>query len=431
MRALVALVGRGRSVAGRLAVLALVGVSTLPVTTRSTGRPGEPERASARAVKFVSGTGGYGAATGQVSAHDGKFWIGSQQIKLRGVDVIPDWTGTSPGDADFAKIASWGMNFARFQVRWAFIEPTAPTKQGNNWVHTYDANYVADLKTMITQAYNHGLYSLVDNAGKPGPSDTDDWWPQWLYQAAYNSHGVNYTDPDTSNGDYWSDALQQQFTKDFWTYLAGQLANTPGIVGYEMLNEPQRGYLPNAHTTTQTMLGVSLVLGQAVRAVDPARVIFFMTRGCCGEGLPNADLSGFVTLGNVALDFHDYYGGRWGAGLLMDADAPDYGEVLQQVDRFTLSAGPYLGTTTGQVQIIKSLLRFTNPAGIPLLVGEFSGDPPSEPNTATLMGTMTSAFNDQGVSWALFGYDGRFGIVQEDGTLQPWAWIVIAAAKAP
>jgi hypothetical protein len=138
-----------------------------------------------------------------------------------------------------------------------------------------------------------------------------------------------------------------------------------------------------------------------------------------------------VALGNVALDVHDYYGARWGAGLLMDASRPDYGEVEVMVDRFTLNGTPYLGTTTVQEQIVKNFKAFLDPVGIPLVIGEFSGDAPDEPNTANLMGSMTSAFNDQGVSWTLYAYDGRFGIIDGNGQLQPWGQIVIDAAKAP
>lgn len=415
----------GRVVAAGVALAMVMPSSTGTRVGASSGRP--VGGIQARAAMFIEA----GKATDQITAHDGKFWLGTSQVKLRGLNVIPTWDGSSPTDADFAQIASWGMNFVRFQLRWAFFEPDPPQQVGSNWIHTYDAQYTGYIKTMVEEASNHGLYVLLDNAGLPGPSEIDDWWPQWLYQAAYNSHHKNYTDMDDANTDYWTDALQQRFTSDFLKYVAGQFVAEPGVAGYEVLNEPARGNLPNTSQTTATMLGVSFAMAQAVRSVDPPRVVFFMTRGCCGEGVPNADFAPFVGLGNVALDVHDYYGGRWGAGLMMDPSAPDYGEVEQMVNRFTLSTTPYLGTTTVQEQIVKNFTSFLNPVGIPLLIGEFSGDPPDEPNTANLMGSMTSAFNEQGVSWTLFAYDGRFGIIDDNGQLEPWGQIVIDAAKAP
>ena len=417
-----------RSVLSRVALLGVLALGVLPASVAGFApSSGGPQRIPSTLAMYVPG----GALATQVTAHDNAFWAGTQRIDLRGINIQPTWDGEFPADADFAQIASWGMNFVRLQVRWAFIEPIPPVQVGSNWAHTYSTTYIEDLRQIVGYAYNHGINVLIDNAGKPGPSETDDWWPQWLYLPLYNSHGKTYLDMDEANTDYWTDQLQKRFTKDFMTYLADQLSTSPGIVGYEMLNEPARGNLPNTHETTQAMLDVSLAIAQGVRAADPPRVAFFMTRGCCGEGLPMADLSGFTDLGNVSLDVHDYFGGRWGAGLMMDPATPDYGEVLQQVDRFTLSTGPYLGTTTVQTQIVYNYRRFLDPLGIPLLVGEFSGDPPDEQNTAGLMGSMTAAFNDQDVAWTLYAYTGRFGILQPDGTLQPWAQIVIDAANAP
>lgn len=409
----------------------VAGVMQTTVGAPSSTRHGL-EMSASRQVKFVSAGATSPQAAGQITAHDGKFWLGSNQIKLRGINIQPSWLGTFPTDADFVKISSWGMNFARLVIAWSNVEPLPPVQVGGNWVHTFDARQIGYLKTMIGYAYNHGVYVVLSDGGIPGPSPPllDKWWPSWLYSPTYNSHRKLYTDPKLANADFWTDALQQKFIADFWAYLAGQMVGTPGLAGYEMLNEPQRGSLPNTHETTQTMLGVSLAVGQAVRAADPARVVFFMTRGCCGEGLPSANLSGFTAMGNVALDVHDLFGGRWGQGLMMDPNASDYGEVHQVVERFTLTAGPYLGTTTAQLQIVQNYKKFLDPIGIPLLVGQFS-TAPTELNAANLMGTTTAAYNTVGISWALYAYTGKFGILKTDGTLQPWGSIVIAAAQAP
>jgi Cellulase (glycosyl hydrolase family 5) len=414
----------GRAMVAVLALL--VAVPSASGLASRTPHSATPSRSlPARPAMFMSN----GPATDQVTAHDAKFWLGGQQIKLRGINIVPSLDGSYPSDADFAQVASWGMNVVRLRIRWKYLEPTAPQPVGSSWLHTYDSQQIAYIQSMIASASSHGIYTMVENAC--GPPCMGDWWPNWLYESPYNSHHLDYTDADQAATDYWSDQLMQRFTSDFLKYVAGQLAASPGVVGYEVLNEPAQGSLPNASATTATLLGVTYAMAQAVRQADPPRVVFFMTRGCCGEGVPNADFSQFVTLGNVAFDVHDYYGARWGAGLLMDPAAPDYGEVEQMVNRFTLNGVPYLGTTTVQEQIVKNFKSFLDPNGIPLFIGEFSGDPPDEPNTANVMGTMTSAFNDQGVSWALYEYTGRFGILQENGSLQPWGQIVIDAAKAP
>src|SRR6266542_245468 len=188
----------GRNWGARIIVTAVAAVLAVPMASGSVPGPGAgPVRLHARPAAFVAGD----AAPGQVTAHDGKFWLAGRQIKLRGINVMPNWNGTAPTDADFARIASWGMNFVRFQVRWSFVEPTAPIHQGNRWIHSYDDGYLADLQNMVTWASSHGLSVLIDNAGLPGPDPIDDWWPQWLYQAPYNSHQKDYTNRDEANTD--------------------------------------------------------------------------------------------------------------------------------------------------------------------------------------------------------------------------------------
>src|SRR5207247_57689 len=103
----------------------------------------------------------------------------------------------------------------------------------------------------------------------------------WLYQAGYNSHGVNYgTDAagiEQAQTDFWSDALRKQFLADFWGYMALQLKSVPNIVGYEIQNEPQIGALPSGAATTQMVVDWQLSVAKPIRAIDPNRVIVFTT----------------------------------------------------------------------------------------------------------------------------------------------------------
>lgn len=42
---------------------------------------------------------------------------------------------------------------------------------------------------------------------------------------------------------------------------------------------------------------------------------------------------------------------------------------------------------------------------------------------------MTQAFWLEGVAWAVQGYNGTFDVFADDGSVQPWAQIVIDAAS--
>ncbi len=369
------------------------------------------------------------AATGQVTAHDGAFWLGSTTISLRGV-LIP----VEGNNARFTYLQSWGMNLARLPVEWSKLEPTAPIKQPDGtWTHAYDPSYLAKVQTVIGLAQRLGVYVVVGNYWDFG---TYFGWPDWLYQAAYNTHGITYEKtPDgktQAETDFWSDALRQQFMTSMLTYLAGQLAATPGIVGYDVLNEPARGTLAETHDTTQLILDWQLTTATAIRAVDPPRVLFFTTRGYLGVGLPNADLSGWAALGNVAFDLHDYYGARWGDGLFNQTGSPLYREtgqsILAVLSQVPSDVSPYIGTVASQKRLIQTMQAALAPAGIPLIVGEF-GDSAlqNDPGVYRFYGTTTTAFNLLGVSWAA---NFLTIVIGNDGSRQePWASIVIAAAQ--
>jgi len=238
--------------------------------------------------------------------------------------------------------------------------------------------------------------------------------------------------------DYWSDDLLRQFTQDWMTTVATWLQGEDGIVGYEPLDEPDSGNLPDNHTTTQTIMDDQLNLAQAVRTIDPNRVIFFTTRGSSGAGIVQADLSGWAALGDAAFDLHDFFGARWGGGmnLVPDPGNPTYGELTQTMFDFTLvpDVPPYLGTTEGQARFVETFTTRLSSLGIPLFIGEFAGNSesdPSDPDILALFGTMTQAFNVEGVSWTALSYDGFHRVHNPDGSIRAWVPILCNAAAYP
>jgi len=420
---------RRRSVV-RLAVVALGTAAMLSQLAglRASGAGG-PVRLEASPAMLAGPHG----VTSQVTAHDGKFWVGSAPINLRGINTVP-LKNLDPGmtDADYATIASWHMNLVRMHVKWAAVEGTAPQKSGSTWIHFYNAQVIQNIKDQIAMATAHGQYVLIENYC--GPPCFTDGYPYWLYQSQYNSHGIMYTDSTSADNDFWTDPLQKQFLTSYLTYLAQQLAGTPGIVGYEVLNEPARGYYPNTHATSQMVIDTELTLANAVRAADPARVIFFMFAGSEGNGIFQADLSGWRNLGNVALDVHDFFGGRWGGSLLADPSSQSWGEVDQDQYDFTLTPGApvYLGSTVGQIRFAQTFTSVLDPLGIPLFVGEIAGQPGwAEANMNNLVGSMCYAMNSQGVSWAYESYNDKYGIFQQNGQPYPWVNVLSAAAGQP
>jgi len=84
-----------------------------------------------------------------ISAHDGRFWAGSQPTVFHGVNVAAPCCNP----AGFATIRSQGMNFVRLWVRWTALEPTPPVKNPDGtWTHSYDLTYLGQIEASIASA---------------------------------------------------------------------------------------------------------------------------------------------------------------------------------------------------------------------------------------------------------------------------------------
>jgi hypothetical protein len=403
-----------------------------PSIVRATAAPTTGSSAgAARAAATVAGHVRQLAGT-QITAHDGAFWVGSNQVVLKGFNYGPGRVSNT----DLSRMAGWGANFARVRFRWTDLETSDPVWQNNAWKHTYASSYVTQVRQQIEDNWARGIWTLLDNhpcTANP-PKCPFFGWPSYLYQATFNSHAKSYAKNADgaldANTDFWTDAWREDHELQMWKYLVSQVKDEPGVMGYEIHNEPQRGNLPNDHATTQTMLDWQLSVAKAIRAIDPGRIIVFTTRAGYGPGLQNADLSGWQSLagtptGNVAFDIHDYFGARWADGITENPHNVEYTETLSNLYDHVLddAAGPYIGNTASQVRFLQQAIDRLH--GIPLLVGEL-GDDQSDPGIDVYYGTTTSAFAYTGVSWAA-SYGGRVGIVDGNDDLMGFGQLVVDA----
>ncbi|HJP64906.1 MAG TPA: cellulase family glycosylhydrolase [Actinomycetota bacterium] len=415
---------RRRGVRWLAIAAAMVAAAVSPVGT------GRAPSASATVGSSLAATAA--PATGVVTAHDDRFWLGDQPITFEGTNLHALCCASS----EFAQLRAWGMNFIRNQMQWSRLEPNPPVQNGDGtWTHTYDQAYLNIYASTVSRAASAGLYVLV---GNHGCACTLFGYPDWVYLSPYNSHGLTYPRTDVGASlaatDFWSDPLRQQFMIDALTAVVSKVSAIDGVAGYEMLNEPQAGTLPNTAETTATILDWQLRAARAVRSIDPPRTVFFTTRYGYAPGLPAADLSGFTALGNVAFDVHDYFGGRWGTGLIEDPESSAFEQTYQPMYNHTLSDDPppeypYIGTTLGQVRFMQNVLDSLQPWHIPLLVGEFGIYGADTPSPYLYFGTVTAALDHLGLSWAMSEYDSPIGFEDEQGNLEPWAQIVIDAAN--
>jgi aryl-phospho-beta-D-glucosidase BglC (GH1 family) len=409
-------------------LVVITATSLAIIASMATGWAGTPAPSVAAAPSFHA-TFTHAAADSlgpdsQVTADGGKFWVNGDPIVLRGTSLFCSCLQESV----FQQAASWGMNVVRIPVKWTQLEPDPPVLQKDgSWLHTYNQAYINQVKGQIAFANQHGMFSVAAVY-----NDLHTFWqyPDWLYRAQYNSLQVTYQQNNDgivqAQGDFWSDTLRKQFMQSLFAYVAGQLADVPGVAGYELLNEPHWGTLPSNLATTTMVLDWQLRVAQAVRNKDPNRIIFLQTRADNDLGLADGDLTGFQALGNVAIDLHDYFGARYGNGTLVDRNNSNYGEAHQQLYQNVLSApAPYAGTTFSQMRFIQFTMNAAAKYGFPVMIGEF-GDSPDDPGIYLFLGTGTAAFKATGVSWTVNHAD----VVDPDTQqLTPWAPIILDALK--
>jgi hypothetical protein len=366
-----------------------------------------------------------GGSLPPLTAHDNRFWAGGDAITLHGTTTFYGQTEART----FAMIKGWGMNVVRIRMHWTLLEPIAPIKLAGIWIHTYDPLYLLRIVNAVNWAHQNGLYAVIVNyPHRLYPFQ----FPTWMYTHRYNSHGIDY--PRTPEGllqaqtDFWTDDLMLQFMGDMWKWVAGQFALNPGVSGYEILPEPRLGNLPPTHESTQLMLDGMLGMARKVRQADPERVIFFMSRGGKDFCIAFCDLSGWVALGNVALDLHDYFGARYGSGVSSDPSDLGYDESMQALygstsNPWDKNGSPnYIGNTLSHARFLQFTLDSARKWGLAVVVGEF-GDSPSDPGTARFLGNVTQAANQVGISWCA-NID---AIVDKQLHLLPYGWIVLQA----
>ncbi|MFQ1021466.1 cellulase family glycosylhydrolase [Tardisphaera saccharovorans] len=272
-------------------------------------------------------------------------------VLLHGADYSgPEFDSFTCTLEDFQAMASWGFNVIRLPIDWSFVEP----KPG-----VYNSSYMSQVKQAVAMANRYGIYVIID-------------MQQFLWSSVFKSEGgyglplwaVPYAGGENAmekdKAYFWSNTTVEQDFANMWEYVASQFANDPGVLGYDLFNEPTTPTNWTSQQMYENMARVYDMAISAIRKVDQRHVIFFETSEWDSGTHPNNWVEPTDPAHKLALEVHDYWANP-------------------------LSAPLYAALTAGD--------RWD----VPVYVGEFG----SGYNSPLLS---TEAFNQYGLAWTYWGY---------------------------
>lgn len=303
----------------------------------------------------------------------------------------------------------FGMNFVRLLIFWDGVEP----QRG-----VYNDAYIEAVRERVRWFTSRGAYVMLDMhqdiySAKVGGNGAPDW--------ATITSGMEYLSLDFPGMPWWVKNVDPAVIAAFvnfwrhddyawlqdhyigaWVHVAEAFRNEPGVIGYDLMNEPHAGDLVRAarFTFEPTWLkGLYDRLIPALRAVDQDKWLFFEPQSLAVNfGLPSK---------------------------LPVINDPRAGEkrlvYAPHMYPFTLHEGVAYNLTDrlNMRDWNRNRTRELNRQQVPLLVGEFGGSD-TTPGFGQYLDDTTAMYDQMGASWAWWADDrGSWGLLDENDRENP------------
>lgn len=216
-------------------------------------------------------------------------------VFLRGVDAggrskwapyMPfEYTDFTPAlGAYLDRAASWGIDAIRVPFTWAALEPTEGT---------YDLDWLSRYQQLLDAAWARGIWTVVDfHQDVYSESFCGDGFPSWTIPNAPAPHH----DCPQWQLEYFGDAAVQHAFDVFWApgspvqaeYVAAwdtmiaRLADQPGVLGFEPINEPAAGTQAQDAFEATTLTDFFTRMISHVHAAAPQSLVFVDPAGIDG-----------------------------------------------------------------------------------------------------------------------------------------------------
>jgi endoglycosylceramidase len=236
-----------------------------------------------------------------------------REVLLRGINVNslaeywqydPDVAPVFPfTEQDMDRVASMGFNLVRLLVTWSYVEPSPGE---------YDEAYIARVGAVIDALHARGVFTLIDMhqdawgpslAAAPGtvctgsgfPAPGWDGAPAWATivddatsRCAPTFGGQLVREFSPAVVEAWSNfmmdaegpggvGVQTRF-HSMWEHLAARLGGRPGVMGYDVINEPNV-FFNRSFQPFYTRAVEAIRAGEARAGLDPRIIVIEPSAG--------------------------------------------------------------------------------------------------------------------------------------------------------
>ena len=280
------------------------------------------------AAHAAAPTGGGGVVPpSEPVLHSGRWLVDARGrvVVIHGVNMPTKWGSTYPaavafGDDDAELLASAGFNAVRLTVERYAVEP-APGR--------FDDAYVAHFADTMAMLARHGILSLIDfHQDEYGPVFHDNGFPAWmtmtdglpnLYQVGFPFQYLANPALNRAYDHFWANDVGpsgrrlQDDDARILNRVAGALAHAPGLLGFEVINEPWPGtqyptcYVPGVGCPVFDRGAYSEYNGRAIaalRAADPQHLLWYEPVVSFNYGIPTSMQTPRDP--RLGFSFHDY-----------------------------------------------------------------------------------------------------------------------------
>jgi endoglycosylceramidase len=298
---------------------------------------------------------------------------------------------------------SWGVNVFRLPFTWAAVEPT----QGMD-----DAQFLQRYDALVDGAWTRGIRVVIDfHQDIYAENFCGDGFPAWTIpdpKPAPHHDCPNWGSFYTSDANvvaafdrFWAaGSTVRSAYNALWSRLSARYADKPGVIGFEVFNEPNNGSASLHDWEASTLTPFYSSMAAQLNASAPKTLLFFDAPG--------------VEAALQSTNIQKPTGVNW-------VFAPHYYQAIAVIQSGDGDPDQVLGG-------IQNWLQYATQWNLPLFVGEF-GSSHDSANAADFLTAHWNAFDQLSVSGTEWEYSvaaedwnaEHFGMAQPDGTPYPVA----------